>query len=190
MKEAPPEIQAIVAKHAANKKLTPQEVEALKKWKEESSDATPDRPKYADSLAQAASMLDLSPSILSAAKRAGCSAFKGSRVYLDDLEEFLENNDLSGADGIGEKEKVEIDIKREDLRKKRFENEVSEGLYISRADQAKAYRSIAENQKRILRSALEKRFPEIAENKSKRELRELGADLYNEICQEFQSLDY
>jgi len=179
--EIPPDVAAIIAKSNGGAELSEGESKRLAEYEAESK-----RPEYADSMEAAASMVGLPLSILKLAKKKGCTAFRGSRVYLEDLEKFIDVTDLD-LEGVSESEKLDLDIKREQLRKRRFDNEVSEGQYLKRDELRMTLRALSEVQSRILRTALEKRFPEIAERKTKRELRELGANLYDEICGEFQS---
>lgn len=75
-------------------------------------------PTIADSLGQAGSMLGLPVRLLQTAKAAGCPGFRGGRVYLIEVQEWLakpENLAVLKAQSI-ELEKVELDIAKEKLR--------------------------------------------------------------------------
>jgi len=182
MSQLPPDISAIVAKDKDGATLTDEEVEKLRAW----HSSTPARPDYADSLKAAASMLGVSVTTLQAAKNAGCGGFRGSRVMLDEVEKFLEETDLASAQGLSEKDSLELAKKREELRKIRFANEVAEGRYINIDEHAATLRRIGSQTRQILRVALERRWPEIAAMKSQRDLRQIGGRLFDEICEEMQ----
>ena len=124
---------------------------------------------YYDSMEQAAAALDIPKAMLQRAKRAGCKAFRGSRVYAEDLRGYFEANSISN--DPNDKRALECQFLIEKINALKFENEKEQGKYIlnstweewqvRKAEQLKS--DMAEVFKRQLPPKLEGlRAPEIA----------------------------
>jgi hypothetical protein len=180
----PPEILAIIAKGEKGQDLTDAEKKTLRDYRDRRKQTLP---TFADSMKAAAGMLKLDVSIVEAAKRAGCQAFRSSRVYLSELEDYLKDFDYENAAAeLADKELVELEIKKEDLRKRKLANDIAEGSYVHISELAPFLLTLAESTKSLLRDALEVRFPEIAQGKTHPQLREIGAKEADYICKQFQ----
>jgi hypothetical protein len=86
-----------------------------------------------DSIKNAAGAMGLPPKLLRRAKDAGAPGFEGSRVYLKRLTLWLITW-LYAAHPLSEADRIERDIKSENLRRRRFQNDVEEKQFIARAD--------------------------------------------------------
>ena len=153
-----PAVGAIVGK---GKGLSDVELEMLEGVVSEQENALPE---YADSMKAASSMMGFSLELLKLAKRRGCQGFKGGRVYLSEVEKFILDNKLEEDDSLGERDSLDIEIKREELRRKRFANDLIEGKYMSIDENRAALQEIAVKQRNHLKATLEKRFPLLAES--------------------------
>lgn len=182
--DAPPEIQAILRKYNEEGKLTQAEKDTLRAYRDSLQTA---RPTFADSMTQAAGMLGLDITILEAAKRAGCTAFRSSRVYLDELETFLKDFDFDQVDELLEADRIAIEIKREDLRKKKLANDIAEGAYVHLSELGPFLMKLAEDQRSLIRDLLEVRYPQTAQMKTLEQLREIGAAEADDLCSKFQA---
>lgn len=102
-------------------------------------EAEPNLPSSFGSMKQAAAALNLPLSVLQAAKRAGCTAFRSSRVYRSELIDWLDANRDKVRPPPGEGgELLTLDDRKsakldEEIRKLRIKNDRDEGRQISRA---------------------------------------------------------
>lgn len=138
-----------------------------------------------DTIEAAAGATGYSERFLSALKGRGCAAFRGSRVYLDELEAYyLENQaECSALEAqCDEVDEIDAELKRERVRKLRIANDQAEGLLISRADQAAAVESLASELKHHLRTQLEETMPRRLVGKSESEIRTAAGQLVDELC--------
>ena len=120
------------------------------------------------------------------AKSAGCPAFRGSRVYVDELLEWWDENSDTLPTGNDELDAINLEIARQKLRKVRFAQDVEEGKYILREDEAPKIEALGLELKDKLRKRLEEEFPDRCANRSREELAGIGRQLVDEICRDFQ----
>lgn len=104
-------------------------------------------------MAAAASILGVSCESLSAAKAAGCPAFKGSRVNVAILKKWTAQNKdkISQAGDIGG---IKLQILIEDLRKKKTDNDRKDKILVNKsksdADTVKAGKALESVMKQVL----------------------------------------
>jgi hypothetical protein len=76
-------------------------------------------------------------------------------------------------------------IEAEDLRKKKFDNDRKEGLYLPRASTSATLGDLAQLQKSTLRSALEDELPPIIQNQPAAAIRSHMKLLVDRLCRQF-----
>lgn len=158
------------------------------------SDQEQTKSRVADSMDAAVAMLAreqdaarrLTDEQLRQAKVTGCTAFRGSRVYVDELLEWWDENGDSVPTGNAAIDAIQTEIAREKLRKIRFANDVEERKYIKREDEAAKLLALGLEIKSTLRKRLEEEFPDRAEKRAADELRPICRQLVDELCRIFQ----
>jgi len=96
--------------------------------------------KVFDSMKAAAASLGLNMRVLKRAKASGCQAFRGGRVYADELQQWVrENAELVRAANSGGGDLKEQKT-TEEVRKLRLANDLKEGRLIERARVAEMIR--------------------------------------------------
>lgn len=86
---------------------------------------------------------------------------------------------------------LELERIREQARKLRIANDITEGRYVLRGDIARALSGLATGQRALLRQKLENEFPALLSGLDpgqRAELRKLGKELVDRICAESQRL--
>lgn len=136
--------------------------------------------RVAQSMKMAASMSGFTLAEIKAAKKAGCGAFKGSRVYLNELDEFFAANpnclDMSPA------ERLEFETKQIKKAKAQFDYDLIKGDYIHRGELAEHLRTTETVTKTTLRKFLYNELPAKGEMLDRAALRELTEEVFAEIC--------
>lgn len=150
--------------------------------------------RYADSMEAAAAMLGRSLVLLQRLKAMGCPAFRGSRVYLDEVELYIAENDVEPIEReIEANDALSLDLKRRKLmiqdelhRKLRFANDVEEGKYIAVQGIADLVGAIAMEIKGTLRRKLEEEGPDRLAMRDRTEVTKAMRQIVDEICEQFQ----
>jgi hypothetical protein len=119
---------------------------------------------------------------LKRAKIAGCTAFRGSRVYVDELLVWWEENGEAIPTGDDESDRINREILKEKLRKIRFANDTEEGKYVELAHYAGRVEALAAETLQILRRKLEEESPRRQQGKTEEELREINKQIVDELC--------
>ncbi|EIQ01618.1 hypothetical protein OpiT1DRAFT_00190 [Opitutaceae bacterium TAV1] len=121
---------------------------------------------------------------LKRAKDAGCPAFRGSRVYIDELVEWIDDNEdvLTVPTGDAELDAINKEIAREKLRKWKIENDNREGKSIPRTQVAARFSDYGAELLRLLRQKLEDESPRRLEGKTGDEIRAINREIVDEIC--------
>lgn len=135
---------------------------------------------------QAPASARLSEDQLKRAKAAGCPAFRGSRVYLDELLIWWEENAESLPTGDAELDAINKQIAQEKLRKVRFENDAKEGLFLPRDEWGARLLALGLEIKATLRRKLEEEYPDRQTMKPREEILRLNRQLVDELCHKFQ----
>lgn len=116
--------------------------------------------RVADSIAQAEAMSGLDKIILQWAKKKGCPAFRGSRVYVDELLVWLEINKPQVKEGeLPSKDDVEVLIKLEKLEDLKFKNSKNREAFYKREDVDAWVVAAAEKLKSLLSLKLKNELP-------------------------------
>ena len=143
--------------------------------------------KYADSMDAAAGALGRSISFLQRLKSMGCPAFRGSRVYLDEVEAYIVENNLDALEReVEAAEAINVEIQRERLRKLRFANDVEEGKYIRQERIAEVAMDLGLELKAILQDKLEDQGPDRLTMRTREEVQVIARQIVDEICEKFQ----
>ena len=171
-------IANILAKLKAGKVLTEREERRLTEYREAASSSS----RTADSMRAAAAMSGIALETIERAKAAGCPAFRGSRVYVDELAEWLEENSETLPTGDAELDAINKEIAKEKLRKWRIENDNREGKSIPRAEAERRISEYGEELKSVLRQKLEDEAPRRQRGKSEDDIRVINRQLVDEIC--------
>lgn len=167
----------------------------MEKTKNARDDEAPDVPRrVADTMEQAAGMLAGEPDPaqrltreqIARAKAAGCIAFRGGRVYVDELLTWWDEFGAELATGNSELDALNTEIAREKLRAVRFKNEVDEGKYVLREDEAARIEALGIELQAVLRKRLEEEFPDRQANRTREEIQAINRDLVDELCRQFQ----
>lgn len=144
--------------------------------------------RVADSIQQAASMLEVSEAVLKLAKTKGAPGFRGSRVYLDPLELWLAENDIGAAAvELEEKEKLLLEILRERLKEKKFKNEVAMGKFIEMERVIPWLEAVNRKMRNTLREVFEEQIPPRSEGKGFLEIRKINREGVDQVCNIFSS---
>ena len=144
----------------------------------------------ADSMAAAVAMLSrhadlecrLTEDQLKRAKAAGCPAFRGSRVFLDELLLWWDEHAEAIPTGDSELDRINRELAAEKLRKVRFANDVAEGKYVEIGAYSSRVEKLAGDTLALLRRKLEDEAPRRQQGKTEEELRAINAQLVDEIC--------
>jgi hypothetical protein len=128
------DIAAAVKKAREKKTLSQNDVDLILSC----APSSPGRPRgekeYYDSMQQCAAKTGISLDLLKAAKRAGCPAFRGPRVYMEELREWLESNPVDQIKLLNpiDSEKLrELTVRR---KQREYEFQVQQGLYVLKSD--------------------------------------------------------
>lgn len=133
-------------------------------------------------------MSDFSVSFLQKLKELGCPGFRGSRIYLEEVEAWVDEKGLIGlAAELNEADKVDLEIRRETLRKKRFDNGVAEARYIARETIGPRILDIGTQLKNELRRVLEQELPLRLEGKPVEEIRPIMRAELDKLCAAFSA---
>ena len=138
--------------------------------------------RVADNLPAAAAMSGIDLDTIGKSKAAGCPAFRGSRIYVDELIEWVDDHGDTLPSGSSEIDLINIEIAKERHRKWKIENDAKEGLTINRQDVATQILALGLELKRILRYKLEDDAPRRQRQKTEAELRIVNRKLVDEIC--------
>jgi hypothetical protein len=116
--------------------------------------------RVADSIAQAEAMSGYDRVVLLWAKKNGCSAFRGSRVYIDELAPWLETNKPEVREGeLPTKEEVDVLLKLEKLETQKFLNSKNRDAFYERKDVDSWMIAAAEKLKSLLALKLKNELP-------------------------------
>jgi len=137
-------------------------------------------------MAQAAALTGLSLSVLKWAKKSGCPAFRATRVYLDELREWLDahRSDLDSDKSIT-KEQADIRLKLLRYDREKFKFEVEKKLYRSRAEIEADIKQIAQMQRALLQRKLESELPARLVGLGVIEITEAMRQTVDEVCRIF-----
>ena len=148
--------------------------------------ADTDVSRVADSIAAAAGMTEYSERLIQRAKGLGCPAFRGSRVYVDELAAYIEENNLEALErAFAEDDEITVEIKRERLRNIRFRNDVEESKYIPKERIAGMVQDLGADLKRRLRAALEDDLPPRIQGKAAEDIRPVMRETVDALCNQF-----
>ena len=89
-------------------------------------------------MAQAAAVMGLDIGVLKAAKRAGCKAFRGTRVWCRELRDWLKANEVAANTDAGTIAAAKLQKVREEVRRLKLANDMKAGTVIDRAVVAQA----------------------------------------------------
>lgn len=136
--------------------------------------------RVAQSMKMAASMSGFALADIKAAKKAGCSAFRGSRVYLDELDEFFASNPECLT--MSPQERLDFKTKQIKHASAQFDYDLKRGDYIHRGELAEHIRATETEAKGILRKFLFNELPAKGEMLSRASLLELCEESFDQIC--------
>lgn len=137
--------------------------------------------RVAQSMKAAVSMSGYSLDSIKRAKKAGCKAFRGSRVYLDLLDEFfVQNSELLG---LSPTERMIFEREANKKEKAKFELDLVRGDYIHRDEITEAARETTALLKSTLKRFLYNELPAKGEFQDRAALRDLCGEAYREMCQ-------
>lgn len=134
-----------------------------------------------DSLKSAAAALGVTLDALKRAKRAGCPAFRGSRVHEKDLVSWMANHSAEIPAAGSDREALENEILREQCRKLRNNNDEFEGLVVQRNLVAGALDKTLAAVRNLLERKLENEYPSLVVSMNLTEIRIKGRELSDSI---------
>jgi len=185
----------ILAKLNAGKTVSKSELAMVEDYEREkaalsaaaTNAATPAGEKrVADNMEAAAAMSGEDIDTIKRAKAAGCPAFKGSRVHVDELIAWLDANRESLPTGNSALDAINLDIQKEKLRKIRFANEVEEGRWIRREDWGTKLLNLGIEVKNTLVKKFEEELPDRQVQRSREEILAMNREAVDDICRQFQ----
>lgn len=152
---------------------------------------TPPAVAVADSMQQAAAITGLSIAAIRLAKKGGCPAFRGSRVVISELKEWLDAKgqqfETGGPGGGPSKEQVEIWLKLERLEGEKLANAETRKELQSITVICDRLRAISEEIKGTLRAILLDQLPAQNAGLDAPKQRENNRAAFEQICRRFQS---
>jgi len=151
---------------------------------EGSQTASQASPNVAQSMQAASGMSGYSLDALKRAKAEGCPAFRGPRVYLDELDRWLADN--SHVLGLGPVDRLEFESKQLKKEREQFNLDVTRGDYIARSEIADHVQRTEADTKTLLRRFLFSELPAKGEHCDRAALRELCENIFERICNERQ----
>lgn len=114
----------------------------------------------------------------------GCPAFRAGRVYLDECQTFVAENNLDGlAAQIDRELQVDADIKTERLLRMRHDREVREGRFILQEEHDKVMAHSALTLKALLQEKLEDQGPDLLTMRTREEAQDILRRMFDEICE-------
>lgn len=173
------QIANILAKLQAGKVLNSSEEKRLTEYQ---SKQTAAGSRVADNMGAASSISGLSEKELARAKNSGCPAFRGSRVYIDELLPWWEENKESLPTGDTELDEINREIAREKLRKIKFDNAVNEGKFADMEKVLSEVQGIAETTLTEVRRIFEEEAPWLQQGKTADEIREINRGMIDTLC--------
>lgn len=159
--------------------------------KAEKKKRAPKAMKIADTMKQAAAVTGIPLRVLQDAKAAGCPAFRGSRIYLEDLRAWLavpENMDKVSK-SAGPVEELEAEILRERLRLLRVKAEQAEGRVILVAEARREFGRAAATTKSKLMAVPSSVAPLVV-GKDIHEIEERLKTAIRDACEAIQKHDW
>lgn len=184
-------IANILAKLKAGKILSDREEKRLRQYQEKETARAAGKTvgdvegKVADSMDQAAALSGITLDRIKRAKSAGCPAFRGSRVYIEELVEWMQDNADTLPTGNDELDKLNLEIAREKLRKARFSQDVEEGRYTKNDDTSAKLLALGLTLKNTLIKRCVDDYPDKLAHRPREEIVGIMRGLVNEICLDF-----
>jgi hypothetical protein len=185
-------IANILAKLKAGKILSEREEKRLRQYQDRETARAAGKPtaadlaeKVADSMDQAAALTGIPKDRLQRAKSAGCPAFRGSRVYVEELVEWLEENADTLPTGNDELDRLNVEIAREKLRRARFSQDVEESRYTKNDDTAAKLLALGLTLKNTLIKRCVDEYPDKLAHRPREEIVGIMRALVDEICLDF-----
>jgi len=146
--------------------------------------------RVVDTIEAAATVTGYSETLLAALKSQGCPAFRNGRVHLDELEAYIVANqdqvDRLEAE-CDEMDDVDVNLKREKLRRLKQANDITAGLYLLKTEAAAKVETLASEMKNTLRRRLEDELPRELTGKTESEIRESLTAVVDELCDHFSN---
>lgn len=121
---------------------------------------------------------------IKAAKKAGCQAFRGARVYIDELDNFFQEN--PSVLHRSPEDRLDFEAKALKRASAQFDYDLKRGDYIHRGELADHLRKSEVETKSILRKFLYNELPAKGEQLDRASLRELTEEIFERICREKQ----
>jgi hypothetical protein len=150
-----------------------------------SESTTTKRPVYVESVKAAANVLGYSESLIQHFKDQGNPAWRGSRLYLDELEAWIDENGIPELQD-NEADQWNLKILQERHRKLKIANDIEEGKALN-ADEVGAFLyELAIRQKNTLKKALEDELPAALAGKPVDEIRAINKQWVDRICDRMQ----
>jgi len=145
--------------------------------------------KVFDSLAAAASELDVPIQVLKKLKREGAPGFRGSRVYAEELLPYLRaREDMARRQGLPEdRESLECRKMRAQCERIEFNNHLAQSKYVHREILADHLGKFAGETVSILRQKLENEFPAASQGRTIPQIREKAKAVVDEILARFRA---
>jgi len=180
------EVEQIIEKSKSGAELTDLDKETLRQYK--AAQTATKRPTCVDSMAAAAGVTGIPEPVLKKIKADNCGAFRGSRIYIDELDTFLESNPLEKyTSEIPQKEYFEIEIAKERRRKLKLENDIEEGLYLKRETVSAEIYALGKQLQTVLRRVLENELPIKLAGRSVEVIKPVMRATVDDICRRFEA---
>lgn len=146
--------------------------------------------RVVDTIEAAATVTGYGETLLAALKSQGCPAFRNGRVHLEELEAYVVANQ-DAVDRLeaecDEMDDVDVNLKREKLRRLKQANDITAGLYLLKTEAAAKVETLASELKNTMRRRLEDELPRELTGKSESEIRESLTAVVDELCDHFSN---
>jgi hypothetical protein len=157
---------------------------------ENSKNAPPSAARIVDTIEAAAGATGYSETFLAAVKSQGCPAFRNGRVHLEELEAYYAANQetMERLEAeCDEMDDVDVNLKREKLRRIKQANDITAGLYLLKTSAAAQVETLASELKNTLRRRLEDELPRELVGKTEAEIRAATTAVVDELCDHFSN---
>lgn len=151
----------------------------------------PEKDRLFESIGQAAGALEISSAIISAAKKAGCPAFKaGGRVRESELVEWIAEHASENNDGMTDEEffKTKGPKYREEVRKLKIINDERQGKSVLKVEIVAAVQRALSQVSQIAEAKLVNEYPSAVAGLDVPQARVYGRRLYDQLMIEFRKL--
>lgn len=142
-------------------------------------------PKFVESVGAGEAATGIPAAVLQRLKDTACPAWRGGRLYIEELEAWMDDNELPEVPQSAQEE-WNLKIAEERHRKLKLANDIEEKKVVPIEDAAGLIHKMAIHARETLRRALEEELPPLVAGKPVDEIRPIMRDTVDRICEQMQ----